>query len=121
MVHIGAKGWRIRMRLIKSRAGALMGEDRVAKLFYVSGAVQGVGYRYFTQRVSARIGVTGYVKNLRDGRVEVYAVGSAAKLVALRCELERGPQGASVSEVFDEEVAVEEKYAYDFSIEHDNW
>jgi acylphosphatase len=121
MVHIGAKAWRIRIRLIKSRAGALMREGRVAKLFYVSGAVQGVGYRYFTQRVSLRIGLTGYVKNLRDGRVEVYAVGSAAQLVALRCELERGPQGASVSEVFDEEVAVEEKYAHDFSIEHDNW
>jgi acylphosphatase len=96
-------------------------EAKLAKLFYVSGAVQGVGYRYFTQRVSVRIGLTGYVKNLHDGRVEVYAIGSAQQLAALRRELERGPQGASVAEVFDEEVAVEEKYVHDFSIEHDNW
>jgi acylphosphatase len=109
------------MRLIESRAGAAMRQDKVAKLFYVSGAVQGVGYRYFTQRVSSRIGLTGYVKNLGDGRVEVYAVGSAAELAALRRELERGPQGASVSEVCEEDAAVEEKYAHDFSIEHDTW
>lgn len=98
-----------------------MPEVKFAKLFYVAGAVQGVGYRYFTQRVSVRIGLRGYVKNLRDGRVEVYAIGSAAQLAALRRELERGPQGASVTEVFDEEAAIEEKYARDFSIEHDSW
>lgn len=98
-----------------------MGDSKLAKLFYVSGAVQGVGYRFFTQRVSQRIGVAGYVKNLRDGRVEVYAVGSASQLSALRRELERGPQGASVSEVVDEEAAVEEKYSDQFSIERDSW
>jgi acylphosphatase len=97
-----------------------MPEDKVAKLFYVTGAVQGVGFRYFTQRVSLRIGLTGYVKNLRDGRVEVYAVGSAAQLVALRRELERGPQGASVSEVFGEDAAVEKNYVHGFSIEYDD-
>jgi acylphosphatase len=96
-------------------------EPKFAKLFYVTGTVQGVGYRYFTQRVSVRIGITGYVKNLPDGRVEVYAVGSVSQLSALRRELERGPQGASVAEVFDEEVPVEEEYAYAFSIKHDNW
>lgn len=98
-----------------------MVDSKLAKLFYVSGTVQGVGYRFFTQRVSQRIGVAGYVKNLRDGRVEVYAVGSASQLSVLRRELERGPQGASVSEVFDEEAAVEEKYSGQFSIERDSW
>jgi len=96
-------------------------DPKLAKLFYVSGTVQGVGYRFFTQRVSQRLGVAGYVKNLRDGRVEVYAVGSAPQLSALRRELERGPQGASVSEVFDEEAAVEQKYSSQFSIERDSW
>lgn len=98
-----------------------MAEAKLAKLFYISGAVQGVGYRYFTERVSQRIGVAGYVKNLRDGRVEVYAVGSASQLSALRRELERGPQSASVSEILDEEAVVEEKYAGQFSIERDSW
>ncbi|MFZ0334013.1 MAG: acylphosphatase [Candidatus Acidiferrales bacterium] len=98
-----------------------MPEAKLAKLFYVAGLVQGVGYRYFAQRVSVRIGLTGYVKNLRDGRVEVYAIGSVSQLAALQRELKRGPQGASVSEVFDEEAAVEDKYAHNFSIEHDAW
>jgi acylphosphatase len=97
-----------------------LAEARVAKLFSVAGMVQGVGYRYFTQRVASRIGITGYVKNLRDGRVEVYAIGSSSQLSRLRRELERGPQGASVSEVIDEDAAVEERFSSSFSIEHDS-
>lgn len=93
----------------------------LAKLFYVTGAVQGVGYRYFAQRVAGRIGLTGYVKNLRDGRVEVYAIGSTSQLAALRRELERGPQSSSVDEVFEEEAAVDGQYANGFSIERDAW
>ena len=92
---------------------------RVAKRFSVSGMVQGVGYRYFTQRVAVRIGVTGYVRNLHDGRVEVYAIGSSSQLSRLRPELERGPSGASVSDVLDEDAAVEERYSAHFSIERD--
>lgn len=98
-----------------------MAESKLARLFYVTGRVQGVGFRYFTQRVSARIGLSGYVRNLRDGRVEVYAIGSASQLSTLRRELERGPHGASVEEVFDEDAVVEEKYSHQFSIEYDTW
>jgi len=98
-----------------------MTQGRLAKLFYVSGVVQGVGFRMFSQRVSAKLGVTGYAKNLADGRVEVYAIGSAAELAALRRELERGPRSSSVSEVLEEEADVEERYAHGFSIEHDSW
>lgn len=96
-----------------------MAEGQAAKLFYVSGVVQGVGYRYFAQRVAVRIGVTGYAKNLSDGRVEIYAIGSSSQLCQLRPELERGPQGASVTEVVDEDAAIEERYAKHFSIEYD--
>lgn len=110
-----------RISALQTTLDGLVGNSKLAKLFYVSGAVQGVGYRYFTQRVSQRIGVAGYVKNLRDGRVEVYAMGSASQLSALRLELERGPQGASVSEVFDEEASIEAKYSGQFSIEQDSW
>lgn len=98
-----------------------MVEGKTAKLFYVSGTVQGVGFRFFAQRVARSLGLSGYVKNLRDGRVEVYAIGRADQLAALRGELERGPQGASVREVFDEEAALEQNYTHAFSIEHDNW
>ena len=84
----------------------------------MSGTVQGVGYRYFAQRISIRLGLFGYVKNLGDGRVEVYAIGEQEQLVALKKELERGPRAASVAEVAEEEAGGEEKYARAFTIEN---
>jgi acylphosphatase len=96
-----------------------VGENRVAKRYYVSGMVQGVGYRFFAERAAGRLGVAGYAKNLCDGRVEVYAVGSAASLAALRAELQRGPGAASVDGVTEEEAAVEPRFARGFSIEFD--
>lgn len=90
-----------------------------AKRFIVSGMVQGVGFRFFAQRVAERLGVAGYVKNLHDGRVEVYAVGSPEQFRALRAELEHGPQFASVSEVAEEQAEVAAKHAGRFSIEHE--
>ncbi len=81
--------------------------------------MQGVGYRFFAQRVAARLGVTGYVQNLRDGRVEVYAIGSTEQLTALRAELARGPFAAGVDEVGEQEAQVESRYQQDFVIEHD--
>lgn len=95
-----------------------MEQARIARTYYVSGTVQGVGYRYFAQRVSIRLGLTGYAKNLSDGRVEVYVIGAEEQLVALKKELQRGPRAASVVEVVEEEAEVEEKYAHDFTIEH---
>lgn len=47
---------------------------------HFSGRVQGVGFRYTTQRVAASFRVTGYVRNLRDGRVEMVAEGIEAEL-----------------------------------------
>lgn len=83
--------------------------------------VQGVGFRYFAQRAAQRLGVAGYVKNLRDGRVEVYAIGAAPALRTLRAELERGPNAAMVSEVTEEEALLEHEFADGFSIEHEGW
>ena len=98
-----------------------MAEAKVARMYYVSGTVQGVGYRYFAQRAALRLGMTGYVKNLGDGRVEVYAIGTMVQLVTLKQDLERGPRAASVDEVMEEEAGVEEKYAQDFTVEHNAW
>ncbi|MGH9728200.1 MAG: acylphosphatase [Candidatus Acidiferrales bacterium] len=95
-----------------------MEQARAARTYYVSGIVQGVGYRYFTRRVAVRLGLAGYVKNLLDGRVEVYAIGEREQLAALKKELERGPRAASVAEVAEEEAELEEKYAHDFAVEH---
>jgi acylphosphatase len=93
-------------------------ERRQSRRFLVSGMVQGVGYRYFVLRAAERQGVAGYAKNLSDGRVEVYAVGSASALAKLRAELERGPQGALVSSVSEQEAPLLEQFSKRFSIEH---
>lgn len=106
------------MRFIGARA---VDDEREAKRYYVSGIVQGVGYRYFAQRAASRLGLAGYAKNLRDGRVEVYAAGTAKSLGALRAELERGPSGAVVSGVAEEVVPLDPEFAHGFSIEHDRW
>jgi acylphosphatase len=83
--------------------------------------VQGVGYRFFVQRVAGRLALPGYVKNLSDGRVEAYAIGEPASLAEFRAELERGPNYACVSSVAENEAELEDRYASSFSIEHDSW
>ncbi len=90
-----------------------------AKRFYVSGMVQGVGFRFFAQRVAERLGATGYVKNLRDGRVEIYAIGSDEQLRMLRAELERGPRAASIEGVAEEEAEILRQWSRGFAIEHE--
>ena len=67
--------------------------------FFVSGRVQGVGYRYATQQAARRCGATGWVRNLSDGRVEVYACADAHALGELETWLRRGPTGAQVAAV----------------------
>ena len=90
-----------------------------SRRFYISGAVQGVGFRYFTQRVARALGVAGYVKNLRDGRVEVYAIGAPEQLNSFRAQLERGPRGAQVDHVEQHDADPDPLYAGSFSIESD--
>jgi acylphosphatase len=91
-------------------------ERKQAKRYFVSGTVQGVGFRYFTERAAERLQVSGYTKNLPDGRVEVYAIGMPDQLAKLRSALERGPWGASVSEVKEETAAIEPQYEHGFVI-----
>jgi acylphosphatase len=78
-----------------------------------------VGYRFFAYRTALRLDLAGYVKNLLDGRVEVYAIGPPGVLRMLGEELERGPRGASVSDVSEVEAPVDTQFAEGFSIEHD--
>ncbi len=66
---------------------------------YVSGNVQGVGFRYFTRRVGRELGVKGYVKNLSDGRVYIYAVGDEIMLDKFMSAINRGPPTAVVRKV----------------------
>ena len=63
------------------------------------GRVQGVGFRWWTQRTGEEIGVAGHVRNLRGGGVEVHARGSVEELAALEIALEAGPPMARVDGV----------------------
>jgi acylphosphatase len=71
----------------------------VGRRFVVQGRVQGVGFRYFAQESAAREGVTGAVRNLDDGRVEVIAEGDAEAVTRFERSLRQGPIGARVDDV----------------------
>jgi acylphosphatase len=96
-----------------------MNAAKIASRYFVSGIVQGVGFRYFTQDEAERLHLCGYVRNRRDGRVEVYAIGSQENLARLRTLLGRGPRGAMVQHVDEESAEINPKFAQDFSITYD--
>ncbi len=66
---------------------------------FVSGRVQGVGYRAFTKSTAEKLGLRGFVRNLPDGRVEVYAEGEEENLKKLLSKLYEGPFFAKVTDV----------------------
>jgi acylphosphatase len=84
-------------------------------MYFVRGRVHGVGFRDYTQRVASALGITGYVRNLDDGRVEVYAAGSQQQLSDLAAALRKGPRFSDVRGVEEMEAAVQQ-YS-DFQIE----
>jgi acylphosphatase len=67
-----------------------------ARLYWVRGRVQGVGFRNFVQREADQLALTGWSRNLDDGRVEVMAQGPAEKLKELEGLLWKGPRWAEV-------------------------
>lgn len=77
----------------------------IARRFFISGEVQGVGFRYFAQRSAARHQVRGYVRNLSDGRVEVLAQGSEAAVKDFQLDMAAGPTNSRVAHV--EELVIE--------------
>lgn len=89
----------------------------MARRYNVSGRVQGVGFRNYVENVAEKIGVHGYVRNRRDGRVEVFAMGSPEELKKLRGALERGPMMSRVDGVAEEPDTVETRYLGNFVIE----
>ena len=78
---------------------------RVARRFVVTGRVQGVGFRWFTQETAAREGATGWVRNLVDGSVEAWIEGEAEAVTRVERALRTGPRGARVDRV---EVDIED-------------
>ena len=87
----------------------------VARRWFIRGRVQGVGYRYFAQHAAEHLGLTGYVRNLDDGSVEVYAVGPASMLSEFAAMLHAGPRWSEVRGVEEQEAEI--KNYGDFVIE----
>ena len=86
---------------------------KLAKRWYVSGTVQGVGFRFFVQRKANELGLSGWAKNLGDGRVEVYAIGSREALSDLAAALHTGPRMADVRHVEEHDEAVQKLGGFD--------
>ena len=88
---------------------------RVARRYIISGRVQGVGFRYFTQAAAAREGVRGWVENLPDGRVAIGAEADPGALERFERHIRRGPPGARVEHV-EIVSATPDEHNTDFSI-----
>jgi acylphosphatase len=73
--------------------------SRPALHLIVRGRVQGVGYRWWTVDQASALGLAGWVRNRRDGSVEILAIGAAQALESLVAACARGPAAASVTAV----------------------
>jgi acylphosphatase len=79
-----------------------------AREWFVSGHVQGVGFRWFVEKQALRIGVSGWVQNLDDGRVHAYAIGTKDQLNRLAAALHAGPDRATVRGVEERKASVQQ-------------
>jgi len=82
-------------------------DRKAARRWFVKGDVQGVGFRFFVQHRATALGLSGWARNVDDGRVEVYAVGAEPRLSDLAAALHVGPRMADVRSVEEREEAVE--------------
>lgn len=77
----------------------MAGRDKVSFSITVSGKVQGVGYRYFAQKEAYKHGVTGWVRNMANGNVEIYAEGSVQQVDRFVDNLRQGPSHSNVQDI----------------------
>lgn len=76
-----------------------MAAEKVQKHIYLSGRVQGVGFRAYTRQQASVFNVKGWVKNLADGRVEAKLQGKNKKVEKMIEKLKKGPSFARVDEI----------------------
>jgi len=86
---------------------------KAAKRWYISGTVQGVGFRFFVQNKAMQLGLSGWARNLQDGRVEVFAQGTKDKLSDLAAALRLGPRMAEVRHVEERDDSPENLSGFD--------
>ena len=70
-----------------------------AFVLIVEGRVQGVGFRYFTMKAAKKLSIYGYVKNMHDGNVYIYAEGDEKKLESFITKCSDGPIFSKVTKV----------------------
>ncbi len=87
-----------------------------ARRYVVKGRVQGVGFRHYTYKTARGLQIRGWVRNLRNGDVEIHAEGPQEALDRFLAQITSGPSFASVNDVDVQEVNPE-NYD-DFSIRH---
>ncbi|MGA2595510.1 MAG: acylphosphatase [Bryobacteraceae bacterium] len=80
---------------------------KAARKYKIDGRVQGVGFRAFVQHAANRLGVRGWARNLADGSVEVYAIGTPEQLAEFAGLVRQGPRFAEVRTVEELEAALE--------------
>jgi len=73
--------------------------DRRSVRVLIEGRVQGVGFRYWTERVARELGLTGWVRNRRDGSVEAVFSGAAEAVGEMLDRARDGPASAVVTDV----------------------
>lgn len=71
----------------------------LARYFLITGKVQGVGYRYFAMRAANQYQISGYVRNLASGQVEIVAEGQREAMESFKKELAIGPYHAEVIQI----------------------
>jgi acylphosphatase len=81
--------------------------SKLCKRYLVSGRVQGVFFRDGTRKKAIELDITGWVRNLSDGRVELIACGTVESIRKLEIWLRKGTPASEVQEVVTEEVAFE--------------
>ncbi|MCM3279642.1 acylphosphatase [Exiguobacterium sp. MER 193] len=86
---------------------------RVAKRLIVSGRVQGVGFRYFSQETAQRFGIKGWVRNLSDGTVELHAEGTEQEIGAFEQTLKDGNRFVGVERIEETEANDQEFRSFD--------
>ena len=92
--------------------------NRVQARVFISGRVQGVFFRSFVRKKALEVGVTGYVRNLRDGRVEAVFQGAPSKVREMIKFTHEGPRLARVENVSIQWEEVSDEFVESFHIRY---
>ena len=87
-----------------------MSAQKIRKHVYLSGRVQGVGFRAFTVRKAQKLNINGWVKNLADGRVEAVLAGKKNNIKKMLELIQQGPSFAEVDNIEVENEVYQDEY-----------